>query len=188
MPAAPAPATRRRSSCRARRSAHSAAPHIAPPTRLPRGHPPEVPRPGPGPHAGVDPGSTVRTPTLEVTVSNEALEQTEDAYLALQSTSEFQALRKKFRGFVFPMTAFFLVWYFLYVLLSMFAPDFMGQEVGAPGITLGLLFGLGQFMTTFAINFIYARWANRELDPMAEAASAQMTASVDSAAASSKEN
>ena len=109
-------------------------------------------------------------------MSNEARTQTEDPYLALQSTSEFQALRKKFRGFVFPMTAFFLAWYFLYVLLSMFAPDFMGQEVGAPGITVGLLFGLGQFVTTFAITIIYARWANRELDPMAEAAAAQMTA------------
>jgi uncharacterized membrane protein (DUF485 family) len=101
-------------------------------------------------------------------VSNDARTQTEDPYLALQSTSEFQALRKKFRGFVFPMTAFFLAWYFLYVLLSMFAPEFMGQEVGAPGITVGLLFGLGQFVTTFAITFIYANWANRELDPLAE--------------------
>ena len=120
-------------------------------------------------------------------MSNDARTQTEDAYLALQSTSEFQALRKKFRGFVFPMTAFFLAWYFLYVLMSMFAPEFMGTQVGAPGITVGLLFGLGQFVTTFAITIIYARWANRELDPMAEAASAQMTAAVDSAAASSKE-
>jgi uncharacterized membrane protein (DUF485 family) len=101
-------------------------------------------------------------------VSNVARTQTEDAYLALQSTSEFQALRKKFRGFVFPMTAFFLAWYFLYVLLSMFAPGFMGRELGAPGITVGLVFGLGQFVTTFAITFIYAHWANRELDPMAQ--------------------
>ena len=110
-------------------------------------------------------------------MSNDALAQTEDAYLALQSTSEFQALRKKFRGFVFPMTAFFLAWYFLYVLLSIFAPDFMGQQVGKPGITVGLLFGLGQFVTTFAITIIYARWANSQLDPMAEAVAAQMTAS-----------
>jgi uncharacterized membrane protein (DUF485 family) len=66
----------------------------------------------------------------------------------------------------------------------MFAPDFMGQEVGAPGITVGLLFGLGQFVTTFAITIIYARWANSKLDPMAEAAAAQMTA----AAAAAKEN
>jgi len=109
-------------------------------------------------------------------VSNEARTQTEDAYLELQSTSEFQALRKKFRGFVFPMTAFFLAWYFLYVLLSIFAPGFMGQRVGGEGstITVGLLFGLGQFVTTFAITFIYARWANREFDPLADRLGAQL--------------
>ena len=35
----------------------------------------------------------------------------------------------------------------------------------------GLIFGLLRFVTTFAITFIYARWANRELDPAAEAVS-----------------
>ena len=107
-------------------------------------------------------------------MSNDARMQTEDPYLAVQSTSEFQALRKRFRGFVFPMTAFFLAWYFLYVLLSIFAPSFMGQQVGKPGITVGLLFGLGQFVTTFAITIIYARWANRELDPLADAIGAKL--------------
>ncbi len=111
-------------------------------------------------------------------MSNEARtqQQQEDAYLALQSTEEFQALRKKFRGFVFPVTAFFLAWYFLYVLLSIFAPGFMGQRVGGEGstITVGLLFGLGQFVTTFAITFIYARWANREFDPLADRLGAQL--------------
>ena len=109
-------------------------------------------------------------------MSNEARTQQEDAYLALQSTEEFQALRKKFRGFVFPVTAFFLAWYFLYVFLSIFAPGFMGQRVGGEGstITVGLLFGLGQFVTTFAITFIYARWANRELDPLADRLGAQL--------------
>ncbi|KRE43080.1 hypothetical protein ASG74_08505 [Knoellia sp. Soil729] len=91
----------------------------------------------------------------------------------MQTTDEFQALRKKFRGFVFPMTAFFLVWYFVYVLLSIFAPGFMGTKVFG-NINLGLLFGLGQFVTTFAITFIYARWANRELDPLADAIGATL--------------
>jgi len=110
-----------------------------------------------------------------VTVSNDARTQAEDPYLALQSSPEFQELRKKFRGFVFPTTAFFLAWYFLYVLLSIFAPDFMGQLVFG-NITLGLIFGLGQFVTTFAITFIYARWANREFDPMADRLGAQLDA------------
>ncbi len=106
-------------------------------------------------------------------MSNDARTQQEDAYLALQSTDEFQALRKKFRGFVFPMTGFFLAWYFLYVLLSIFAPGFMGTKAFGT-ITIGLLFGLGQFVTTFAITIIYTRWANREFDPMAEALGARL--------------
>ena len=101
-------------------------------------------------------------------MSNHAPAEADDQYMAVQATPEFQALRKKFRGFVFPMTGFFLVWYFVYVLLSTFAPGFMGTKV-VGNITIGLLMGLGQFVTTFAITFIYARWANRELDPLADA-------------------
>ncbi|MEO6789837.1 MAG: DUF485 domain-containing protein [Ornithinibacter sp.] len=108
-------------------------------------------------------------------MSNDARTHDEDPYLALQSSPEFQELRRKFRRFVFPTTAFFLAWYFLYVLLSIFAPGFMGQLVFG-NITLGLLFGLGQFVTTFAITFIYARWANREFDPMADRLGAQLDA------------
>ena len=98
---------------------------------------------------------------------------TGDQYTAVQATPEFQALRKKFRGFVFPMTAFFLAWYFLYVLLSIFASDFMNKALFGK-ITIGLVFGLLQFVTTFAITFIYARWANRDLDPAADAVGATL--------------
>jgi uncharacterized membrane protein (DUF485 family) len=101
-------------------------------------------------------------------VSDAAQHGTGDVYSAVQATPEFQALRKKFRGFVLPMTAFFLAWYFLYVLLSIFASGFMNQILFGK-ITVGLIFGLLQFVTTFAITFIYARWANRELDPAADA-------------------
>ncbi|MEO6018779.1 MAG: DUF485 domain-containing protein [Knoellia sp.] len=107
-------------------------------------------------------------------MSNEARTRSdEDPYVAMQATDEFQELRRKFRGFVFPMTAFFLIWYFAYVLLSIFAPGFMSIKVFG-SVNLGLLFGLGQFVTTFAITFIYARWANRELDPLADALGARL--------------
>ena len=98
---------------------------------------------------------------------------TSEAYLAVQRSAEFQSLRRKFRGFVFPMTAFFLAWYFLYVFLSIFASDFMNKFVFGK-ISIGLIFGLLQFVTTFAITFIYARWANREFDPAADAIGAQL--------------
>lgn len=94
-------------------------------------------------------------------------------YLEVQASPEFQDLRSTFRKFVFPVTAFFLVWYFLYVLLSIFAPGFMGTKVFG-SINIGLLMGLGQFVTTFAITLAYSRWAGRELDPRADAVGATL--------------
>ena len=108
-------------------------------------------------------------------MSVEARPGADDPYVALQETDEFQDLRRKFRGFVFPMTAFFLTWYFLYVLLSIFAPGFMNKPISGL-VTVGLVFGLLQFVTTFAITFIYARWASRTFDPAAEALGARMDA------------
>lgn len=35
-------------------------------------------------------------------------------------------------------------------------------------ITIGLLLGLGQFVTTFAITMGYVAFANRKLDPLAQ--------------------
>ncbi|GAB3110285.1 DUF485 domain-containing protein [Janibacter alkaliphilus] len=91
-----------------------------------------------------------------------------ERYIAVQESAEFGELRRTFRSFVFPVTAFFISWYFAYVLLSIFAPGFMGTKV-VGNITIGLIFGLLQFVTTFAITFAYARWAERRFDPQADA-------------------
>jgi uncharacterized membrane protein (DUF485 family) len=87
----------------------------------------------------------------------------ETDYERVQRTPEFQALRQRFRKFVFPMTGLYLV----YVLLAAYAPGFMGTRV-VGNITIGLLFGLGQFVSTFAITMLYARWANTHQDPVAD--------------------
>jgi uncharacterized membrane protein (DUF485 family) len=93
---------------------------------------------------------------------------TGEEFLAVQASPEFQELRSRLRKFVFPMTAFFLVWYGIYVLLGAFAHDFMATQVFG-NVNVGLLIGLGQFLTTFIITGLYVRFANRELDPRAEA-------------------
>ena len=98
---------------------------------------------------------------------NDISEERAARYLEVQNSQEFAALRKKFRGFVFPMTGAFLAWYFLYVVLATYATDFMSQHV-VGNITIGLILGQLQFVTTFAITMYYARWADRELDPAAE--------------------
>ncbi|MDF2579488.1 DUF485 domain-containing protein [Microbacterium arborescens] len=86
-------------------------------------------------------------------------------YVAVEHSAPFQELKRKHRSFVWPLTIVFLVWYFVYVLLSSFATDFMAQRVWGD-ITVGLLFGLGQFVTTFAITMGYVWYANHKLDPI----------------------
>ena len=91
-----------------------------------------------------------------------------DQFQEIQNSPEFQELRSRLRRFVFPMSAVFLLWYFAYVMLGAFAHDFMAIKVWG-NVNVGLLVGLGQFLTTFIITGIYVRFANRELDPRAEA-------------------
>ncbi|MBP2450680.1 DUF485 domain-containing protein [Mycolicibacterium lutetiense] len=98
----------------------------------------------------------------------ERVAPTGEQFLAMQASPEFQELRTRLRRFVFPMTAFFLAWYALYVALGAFAHDFMAIRVFG-NINVGLLIGLGQFLTTFLITGLYVRFANRELDPRATA-------------------
>lgn len=84
----------------------------------------------------------------------------------VQDSPDFQAMRRSFRRFVFPMTVAFLVWYFLYVLLAAYATEFFATPV-LGNINVGLLFGLGQFLSTALITIAYIRWANRNLDRQA---------------------
>ncbi|WP_026553299.1 DUF485 domain-containing protein [Arthrobacter sp. H20] len=87
-------------------------------------------------------------------------------FIAYQQNPQFKELRKRHRSFVFPMAVFFLLWYFLYVLLASYATDFMSTPVWG-NINLGLILGLAQFVTTFAITMGYVTYANRKLDPIA---------------------
>ena len=90
------------------------------------------------------------------------------SYEEVQASEEFVQLRARFRGFVFPVTVAFLVWYFLFVLMSAYAKDFMATKV-IGNINVGIIFGLLQFVSTFAITTWYVRWADREFDPTADA-------------------
>src|SRR6476620_320791 len=84
----------------------------------------------------------------------------------VQSTARFQELRKRHRSFVFPMAIAFLLWYFAYVLLADYAVGFMSTKVWG-NINIGLILGLLQFVSTFAITGWYVSYANRKLDPIA---------------------
>jgi uncharacterized membrane protein (DUF485 family) len=90
--------------------------------------------------------------------------QLEEKYLAVQKSPEFQDLRKRFRGWVIPVTVASLIWYLAYVLVAAYAPDFMGQPLFG-NINVGLVLGLLQFVTTFLVTGLYIRFAGKVLDP-----------------------
>jgi uncharacterized membrane protein (DUF485 family) len=89
---------------------------------------------------------------------------TADDFVRMQASPEFQDLRRRMRRFVFPMTAFFLAWYLVYMLLATYAHAFMASKVFGH-INLGVVLGFGQFVTTFGITILYVRFAGRTLDP-----------------------
>ena len=80
---------------------------------------------------------------------------------------EFQDLRRRFTKFIFPLVGLFMGWYFLYVVLAVFAPSFMAKSV-IGNINIGLIMGLLQFVSTFIITMVYRHWAKNVLDPAAE--------------------
>jgi uncharacterized membrane protein (DUF485 family) len=90
-------------------------------------------------------------------------------YERVQASAEFADLRSRLRRFIFPMSAAFLLWYLAYVLLASYAPGFMSIRLGGSNITVGLVFGLLQFVTTFVITQVYVSYANRRLDPASKA-------------------
>ncbi len=88
-------------------------------------------------------------------------------FAAIQQSPTFRELRRRHRAFVFPVLGLALLWYLAYVLLASYAPAFMATPVFGL-VNVGLLIGLGQVVTTFAITMIYVSYANRKLDPLAE--------------------
>ena len=93
--------------------------------------------------------------------------ETDGQWHSVHDSPEFQTLKRRLRIFVFPMTALFLGWYALYVVLADYAHDFMATKV-VGNINVGLILGLLQFVSTFAITGLYVWYADRKLDPIAD--------------------
>ncbi|MFF9364681.1 DUF485 domain-containing protein [Streptomyces griseoluteus] len=86
-----------------------------------------------------------------------------DVYLAVQQSEAFQEVRSRYRRFVVPGAAAFLVWYVGYVVTATAAPGLMARPViGA--VNMGMLAGLGQFASTFLLTWAYARHARLRRD------------------------
>jgi uncharacterized membrane protein (DUF485 family) len=89
---------------------------------------------------------------------------------AAERSPEFRELIKRKRAFVVPATIFFLAWYFGFIILAGYAPDFMGREFITDGLTVGYALALTQFLMTWGLGWWYLRKADRVFDPLAERA------------------
>ncbi|GAB1509484.1 DUF485 domain-containing protein [Actinophytocola sp. KF-1] len=85
-------------------------------------------------------------------------------FAAIREHPDFVLVRRRLARFVFPASALFLAWYLTYVLLAAYAPGFMAHRVTG-SVTVGLLLGLSQFVTTVAIMLAYARFTRKNVDP-----------------------
>ena len=88
-------------------------------------------------------------------------------YEAVRASRDFWTIRRRFGSFVGPACTLFIVWYFLFVIIAVFAPGFMRVSVFGD-VNVGLCFGVLQFASTFAIAASYRRWARHRLDPLAD--------------------
>ena len=89
-----------------------------------------------------------------------------EVYNAIARESDFVELRRRYLSFAFPATIAFMAWYILYIVCNNWARNFMNIEV-LPNINVALVWGLLQFVSTFAIAYFYARHASKSLDPLA---------------------
>jgi uncharacterized membrane protein (DUF485 family) len=103
-----------------------------------------------------------RSPTTGRMPAEEAVTATE----AVGKDPEMVELEHRHSRFVWPATAFFLIYYMLLNILAGTSPGLMGRKLFGE-FTFGYLFALSQFVMAFVVAWVYARWAARRMDPLA---------------------
>ena len=88
-------------------------------------------------------------------------------YEAVRASRDFWTIQRRYGSFVRPVCTLFIIWYFLFVMIAVFAPGFMRISVFGD-VNVGLCFGVLQFVSTFVIAMSYRRWARRRLDPLSD--------------------
>jgi uncharacterized membrane protein (DUF485 family) len=91
---------------------------------------------------------------------------------AAERSPEFTELTRERRSFTLPVLAFVFIWYFGFVALAGYAPDFMGERL-IEGVTVGYVLALSQFLMTWFFGWLYLRKSDRVFDPLARKAAAR---------------
>jgi uncharacterized membrane protein (DUF485 family) len=94
---------------------------------------------------------------------------------AAADSPEFRELVHKRRSFVIPVLAFVFIWYFGFIALAGYAPDFMGERL-IEGFTVGYALALTQFVMTWYLGWLYLRRSDRVFDPLAKRAAERAVA------------
>jgi uncharacterized membrane protein (DUF485 family) len=107
-----------------------------------------------------------REPSRSTATGRMSRDEAVTATEAVGRDPEMIELENRHRRFVWPATAFFLVYYLTLNVLAGTSPDLMGTKLFGE-FTFGYLFALSQFLMAFVVAWVYSRWAARRIDPLA---------------------
>lgn len=93
-------------------------------------------------------------------------------WIAAERSPEFRELIKRKNAFIIPCTIFFFAWYFGFIILVGYAPDFMGERI-TDGLTVGYVIALTNFVMVWVLGALYIRQADNVFDPLAKKAAAR---------------
>jgi len=93
---------------------------------------------------------------------------------AAERLPEFRELVSKRRSFVIPVLGFSLLWYFAFITLAAFAPDFLGKTLTGD-VTVGFGLALTQFAMVWGLTWLYLRKARRDFDPLTARAAQRLS-------------
>jgi uncharacterized membrane protein (DUF485 family) len=105
-------------------------------------------------------------PSRSMTTGRMPGEEAVTATEVVAKDPEMVELENRHRRFVWPATAFFLIYYMALNVLAGTSPDLMGTKLFGE-FTFGYLFALSQFVMAFVVAWVYSRWAATRIDPLA---------------------
>jgi uncharacterized membrane protein (DUF485 family) len=105
-------------------------------------------------------------PSRSMTTGGMPGEEAVTATEVVAKDPEMVELEHRHSRFVWPATAFFLIYYMALNVLAGTSPDLMGTKLFGE-FTFGYLFALSQFVMAFVVAWVYSRWAATRMDPLA---------------------